>query len=186
MLVSFSSLSVYSNSFISDFMTRSLISWHLKTLKTLLNVIQNTLVILTFHLMQCLEIQSMNALVLSGLGRSAESMALIKKALFKNLSNFTCWHVYGIIHRQQKDYETAKKAYINAHKHNASNDSILRDLCQLQIHSRDYTGFAETRRLMLVKDPSVRENWVAYAVASYLSADYNTCLSSVDSILRIF
>jgi len=51
MLVSFSSLSVYSNSFISDFMTRSLISWHLKTLKTLLNVIQTTLVILTFHLM---------------------------------------------------------------------------------------------------------------------------------------
>lgn len=51
MLVSFSSFSVYSNSVISDYTTRSLISWHLKTLKTLLNVIQTILVILTFHLM---------------------------------------------------------------------------------------------------------------------------------------
>lgn len=76
-----------------------------------------------------LEIQAMRGLVLSGMGQAEEAMTQIKKALFKNLANFTCWHVYGIIHRLKKDYETAKKAYLNAHKYNPTNDSILRDLC---------------------------------------------------------
>jgi len=39
----------------------------------------------------------MRALLLSGLGRSAEAHAVIKKILFKNLTNYTCWHVYGMI-----------------------------------------------------------------------------------------
>ena len=73
----------------------------------------------------------MRALMLSGLGQAEEAMAMIKKALFKNLANFTCWHVYGIIHRIKKDWETAKKAFLNAHKYNSTNDSILRDLCQI-------------------------------------------------------
>lgn len=137
------------------------------------------------RLMQCLEIQAMRGLVLSGLGHADEAMDQIKKALFKNLTNYTCWHVYGIVHRLKKDFETAKKAYQNAHKYNPSNDSILRDLCQIQVHLRDFEGFAETRRLQLVKDPSVRENWIAYAAASYMAKNYDICLSTIESILKI-
>ena len=101
------------------------------------------------------------------------------------MTNYTCWHVYGIIHRLKKDFETAKKAYLNAHKYNAANESILRDLCQIQIHLRDYDGFAETRRIQLVKDPAIRENWIAYAAASYMAQNYDICLSTIESILRI-
>jgi hypothetical protein len=36
------------------------------------------------------------------LKRSKEATEGIKKVLFKNLTNFTCWHVYGLIMRQQK------------------------------------------------------------------------------------
>jgi len=50
---------------------------------------------------------------------------------------------------------------------------------------RDYEGFAETRRLQLVKDPAVRENWIAYAAASYMAGNYDICLSTIESILRI-
>ena len=127
----------------------------------------------------------MRALLLSSVGRAEEAMEQIKKVLFKHLNNFTCWHVYGIIHRLKKDFETAKKAYLNAHKYNPSNDSILRDLCQIQVHLRDYEGFAETRRLILVKDPAVRENWIAYAAGSYMAQQYDICLSTIESILRI-
>lgn len=119
--------------------------------------------------MQCLEIQAMRALLLSCLSKPEEAMEQIKKVLFKNLANSTCWHVYGIIHRTKKDFETAKKAYLNAHKYNPNNDSIMRDLCQIQIHQRDYEGFAETRRLCLVKDPGIRESWIAYAAGSYMA-----------------
>ena len=83
----------------------------------------------------------MRALFLNDLGRHVEAQAVIKKILFKNLANFTCWHVYGMITRKLKDYETAKKAYMNASKYNPSNESMLRDLSNIQIFLRDYQGF---------------------------------------------
>jgi peptide alpha-N-acetyltransferase len=49
-----------------------------------------------------LETLAMKALNLNALKRKQEAFDLIKKALFKNLSNFTCWHVYGILHRSNK------------------------------------------------------------------------------------
>lgn len=47
----------------------------------------------------------MRALILSGFGRMTEAHAQIKKVLFKNLNNFTCWHVFGILSRKDKDYD---------------------------------------------------------------------------------
>lgn len=44
----------------------------------------------------------MKALSLNAMRKKTEAFELIKKALFKNLSNFTCWHVYGILHRSNK------------------------------------------------------------------------------------
>jgi Flp pilus assembly protein TadD len=71
----------------------------------------------------------MKGLILSAQGNSAEAQAVIKRILFKNLTNFTCWHVYGIINRKDKDYDQSRRAYLNALKHNPGNpDSIMRDL----------------------------------------------------------
>ena len=52
-----------------------------------------------------LETLAMKALNLNALKKKQEAFELIKKALFKNLGNFTCWHVYGILHRSNK-YES--------------------------------------------------------------------------------
>jgi len=73
----------------------------------------------------------MKALLLHGLERNTEALEQIKKVLFKNLTNFTCWHVYGIISKAMNDFETAKKAYMNALKYNPDNENIQRDLCTL-------------------------------------------------------
>lgn len=47
----------------------------------------------------------MKALILSGMNRNNDAMTQIKATLFKNLTNFTCWHVMGIINRKAKDYD---------------------------------------------------------------------------------
>jgi peptide alpha-N-acetyltransferase len=47
----------------------------------------------------------MKALILSAMGRMSEANDQIKKTLFKNMTNFTCWHVFGIINRKEKDYD---------------------------------------------------------------------------------
>ena len=76
---------------------------------------------------------AMKALLLNQMKKKTEAFEWIKKALFKNLTNFTCWHVYGILQRGQKDYEGARKAYLNALKYDSGNQNVLRDLGQLQI-----------------------------------------------------
>jgi len=58
------------------------------------------------------ETNAMKALFLSGLGRQDEAVVYIKKILFKNLSNFTCWHVQGLLLRKEKDYDQARRAYL--------------------------------------------------------------------------
>jgi N-alpha-acetyltransferase 15/16, NatA auxiliary subunit len=67
-----------------------------------------------------------------------------------------------------RDYDNAKKAYINALKYDANNQNVLRDLGQLQIQLRDYEGYCETRRLILVDKPNAHTNWITYAISAYL------------------
>jgi len=71
------------------------------------------------------------ALILNSLKRKAEAYDLIKTALFKNMANFTCWHVYGILNRSNKKFDDARKAYLNALKSDETNQNVLRDLSLL-------------------------------------------------------
>ena len=52
------------------------------------------------------------------------------------------------------------------------------------MHLRDFAGFHETRRQILLKDPSNKDSWTAYATACYIHDDLATCISCVESILR--
>ena len=48
---------------------------------------------------------SFKALLLSGLGKQKESVEVIKATIGKsmaNMTNATCWHIYGIINRKDK------------------------------------------------------------------------------------
>jgi peptide alpha-N-acetyltransferase len=53
-------------------------------------------------------------------------------------------------------------------KYDPNNQNVLRDLGQLQIQLRDYEGYAETRRQVLISKPGMQINWITYAVALYL------------------
>ena len=127
----------------------------------------------------------MHALLLSGIGRTEEAIGSIKKTLFKNFTNFTCWHVFGIVNKKAKDYDQAKKAYQNALKYAPDNFNIMRDLCQLQLHLRDYAGFQESRRVLLNRDPTSRDNWVAFAASCFTNGNYDQASDAVDSMLKV-
>jgi peptide alpha-N-acetyltransferase len=67
------------------------------------------------------ETTAFKALTLNQMKKKTEAMELVKKALFKNLTNFTCWHVYGILHKNGKNLEEARKAYLNDLKYDKNN-----------------------------------------------------------------
>lgn len=45
---------------------------------------------------------------------------------------------------------------------------------------RDYEGYAETRRQILVEKPTIQLNWVSYAVATYLAKNYTLTLDIIE------
>ena len=49
-----------------------------------------------------LETRAFRALSMSGLGKMKEAVKEIKAVLMKNMMNYTCWHIMGIIHRKEK------------------------------------------------------------------------------------
>jgi tetratricopeptide (TPR) repeat protein len=61
------------------------------------------------------------ALILNALKKKTEAMEIIKVALQKNIKNFTCWHVQGILLKGQKLYKEAKASYMMAIKYDESN-----------------------------------------------------------------
>ena len=60
----------------------------------------------------------------------------------------------------------------------------MRELIQLQVHLRDFAGFEETSRKLLILKPSVMTNWVALAAACLFNRNYSGCLQAVETIIK--
>ena len=95
------------------------------------------------------EAASFKALSLSSLngpGQREEGYALSKSVIAKNMKNWTCWHVQGLIYRADKRWEDAAKSLTMAAKIDPKNANILRDLSLAHLPSRNFEGYADARR----------------------------------------
>jgi peptide alpha-N-acetyltransferase len=129
----------------------------------------------------------MKGLTLSYLDKKEEAYDLVRKGLKHDLKSHVCWHVFGLLYRQDRDYQQAVNCYKQALKIDSDNMQILRDLSLLQIHRRDLAGFAETRRKLLQVKPSNRLNWVGYAIAEHLCKNFEfswTCLDNYEKTFK--
>ncbi|KAF4733451.1 N-alpha-acetyltransferase 15, NatA auxiliary subunit, partial [Perkinsus olseni] len=93
----------------------------------------------------------MKALILSYVNPEdkKEAYDLVKQGLFFDLKSHVSWHVYGLMHRADRNYHEAAKCYKNALRIDPENQQILRDLSMLQLHQRDLEGYTESRRKLL-------------------------------------
>lgn len=108
---------------------------------------------------------------MSHLGQLEEAFVLAKEALRNDMKSHICWHVYGLLYRQEKNYEEAIKAYRFALRLEPESQPIQRDLALLQMQMRDYQGYIQSRSAMLQARPGFRQNWTALAIAHHLSGD---------------
>ncbi|KAJ5496133.1 N-terminal acetyltransferase A complex subunit n.t1.c1, partial [Penicillium diatomitis] len=115
--------------------------------------------------------QAMKALILSHMGQLEEAFTLAKEALRIDMKSHICWHVYGLLYRQEKNYEEAIKAYRFALRLEPESQPIQRDLALLQMQTRDFQGYIQSRSTMLQARPGFRLNWTALAIAHHLSGD---------------
>ena len=94
-----------------------------------------------------------------------------------------CWHVYGLLHRADRNYLEAIKAYKQALRIDHDNLQILRDLSLLQIQMRDLAGFVVTRNAILNLKPTAQTNWLSFAVSKHLQGNYEGALQVIDIYL---
>lgn len=103
----------------------------------------------------------------------------------KNLKSEICWHIYGIINRNMRNYSEAVKCYQNALRIDPNNGQILKDMSLLQVQIRDFDGLYDTRIKLLQNVPKQPANWIALAVANHLKEDYQETLKVLASFWKI-
>ncbi|KAG9079319.1 hypothetical protein FS749_008609 [Ceratobasidium sp. UAMH 11750] len=118
------------------------------------------------------ETMCMKGLVFTNMpGKRDEGVELVRKGLALGLESHICWHVYGLVLKSDKNYAQALGAYNRALKYDVDNMNILRDAAQLQMQLRLYDQLVQTRHTLLELRPTMRQSWVALAVAYQISAN---------------
>ncbi|KAJ8637710.1 hypothetical protein MRB53_011977 [Persea americana] len=130
------------------------------------------------------ETLSMKGLTLNCMDRKVEAYELVRCGLKNDLKSHVCWHVYGLLYRSDREYGEAIKCYRNALKIEQNNIEILRDLSLLQAQMRDLDGFVETRRKLLTLKPTVRINWIGFAVAQHLNSNGSNAIEILEAFER--
>jgi N-alpha-acetyltransferase 15/16, NatA auxiliary subunit len=130
----------------------------------------------------------MKALIIGTQGQTDAAFALAKTALGNNMKSHVCWHVYGLLYRNTKEYDESIKAYKFALRLEPESAPIQRDLAHLQIQMRDFDGYVQSRKAMLQQKPGIRQNWTALAIAHHLGGDYEEAenvLTTYEETLKI-
>ncbi|KAG0242048.1 N-alpha-acetyltransferase 16, NatA auxiliary subunit-like protein [Mortierella sp. GBAus27b] len=102
------------------------------------------------------------------LDKKEEAIEFIKKGLRNDIKSPVCWHIYGLYHRSDRNYEEATKCYAQALRLDKENLQIMRDYSVLQIHTRNFEAFAETRHRLLEMRPQNRQFWIGLAIAYHV------------------
>lgn len=127
------------------------------------------------------ETTAMKGLFLSHLNRSAEAHVFIKQGLRLDLTSHICWHVYGLLHRAEKNYEEAIKCYHHALKYDKDNINIIRDYSLLLVQMRNYEQYVAIRHQLLKIKPNFKMYWIGLAVAYHLNNDFVMALKILDT-----
>eukprot|EP00505_MAST-04D_sp_SCG-Rhode-Island_P003456 Stramenopile-MAST_4_protein_3456 len=130
------------------------------------------------------ETLAMKGLVIGvGLKDKEQGMTLCKQGLRFNMKSHVTWHVYGLLYRAEQNYEQACKCYLNALRMNPGNQNILRDLALLQVQTGNYAAYAESRRQILQARSGLKQNWVGFAAAHFMSNHYDVAVAIIDQYL---
>ena len=129
------------------------------------------------------ETLAMKGLILNYTGKKKEAHEFVKNGLRNDMKSHVCWHVYGLLHRHERNYEQAARSYKQALRLDPQNQQILRDLSLLQIQLRLLTGFNATRLELLQLKSNQRTNWITFAISHQLTGNLATCLTVLDSYI---
>jgi peptide alpha-N-acetyltransferase len=130
------------------------------------------------------ETLAMKGLTLNCMNKKEEAHEFVKKGLRNDMKSHVCWHVYGLLHRSERNYQQAIKCYLQALKIKTDDQQIMRDLSLLQIQMRNLGGYVSTRRSLLTLKPQNRNNWISFCIAHHMNGSHTQALKIMDAYLK--
>jgi tetratricopeptide (TPR) repeat protein len=130
------------------------------------------------------ETLAMRGLTLNCLKKKEEAHEYVKRGLRNDMTSHVCWHVYGLLHRSERNYQQAIKCYLQALKIKTDDQQIMRDLSLLQIQMRNLAGYVDTRRNLLTLKPQNRNNWISFVIAHHMNGSPQQALKIMDAYLK--
>lgn len=128
----------------------------------------------------------MKGLIVKAQDKPEEGYNLVKEGLKVSMfASSVCWHVMGIMYRDDKNHDQSIKAYLNAVRYDPNNIKILTDLASIQMHVRDYKGLLATRSRLLQLRPTMNVYWIGFAVAQHMAGNREMALGTIDTFLQL-
>ncbi|KAI8060823.1 NMDA receptor-regulated protein 1-domain-containing protein [Gongronella butleri] len=127
------------------------------------------------------ETLAMKGIFLNNLDKKQEGYDYVKRGVRNDLTSHICWHVYGLMHRADKNYAEAAKCYTQALKYNKNDVNIMRDFAILQTQLRQYDGVVEARSQLLQHRPTHPPYWIGLAVAYQMAGKPDKALTVLKS-----
>ncbi|ORX62151.1 N-terminal acetyltransferase A, auxiliary subunit [Hesseltinella vesiculosa] len=127
------------------------------------------------------ETLAMKGIFLNNLDKKQEGYELVKQGVRNDLTSHICWHVYGLMHRADKNYAEASKCYTQALKYNKNDVNILRDFAILQTQLRQYDSVIDSRSQLVQHRPTHPPHWLGLTVAYQLAGKPDKALTVLKS-----
>jgi len=115
--------------------------------------------------------------------RKQKAHEFVALGVKNNIFSHVCWHVYGLLHKADRNYKEAAKCYSQALKIDPHNFLVLRDLAQSHLMLREMDEYVDARRkLFEVKmgqsGSGDRANQIA--IGLYMSERWDECLEMLN------
>eukprot|EP01071_Lankesteria_metandrocarpae_P008497 Lankesteria_metandrocarpae@DN4977_c0_g1_i1.p1 len=129
------------------------------------------------------ETLAMKGLILANLpDRKSEAYECAKKGLKLDIASSMCWHVVGILYRQDRDYGEAVRFFKRASALNKTHLGIMRDLAILLLHQRELDKHLAVRRQILDIRSKTKSHWVTFAMAYHLAGNFEASLALLNFV----
>ncbi|ELP94093.1 hypothetical protein EIN_184500 [Entamoeba invadens IP1] len=115
-----------------------------------------------------------------------EIIGTLKLGIRYNLGSVTCWHLYALILKLEKNYEESCKAFKQLSKIDQTNLGIKRELYCLQVHTGDFVGAFETRAVLYSIQSDSDTNLLAKAVTADLVGHKENALELIQLFIKNF
>lgn len=117
------------------------------------------------------EALSLKGIIELNLGKKLEGLELARKGCKVKISSGFCWHILGLIYKALHNHDDAIKSFKTSLRNDADNITVMKDIANSSIQTRDYYSNFDMRKRIVLLRPLNILHWNALLIASLLESN---------------